>query len=101
MTMRSVLLDIDKPKETNQIDIFLISFFNILLDFLNCMKKNNEARDKVSILDLVRKRKKQQKQRFLRDGLKKLTLKSANVIKGFLWHTGLSQAKEEIKRKGI
>ncbi|CAG7890075.1 unnamed protein product [Brassica rapa] len=61
-------------------------------------KKNREARDKVRILYLVRKRK---KQRFLRDGLKKLTLKSANVIKGVLWHTGLSQAKEEIKRKGI
>ncbi|CAN6925775.1 unnamed protein product [Brassica oleracea] len=45
-------------------------------------KESNEARDKVSILDFVRKRKKQQKQRFLRDGLKKLTLKSANVIKG-------------------
>ncbi|CAN6886323.1 unnamed protein product, partial [Brassica oleracea] len=33
----------------------------------------NEARDKVNVLDLVRKRKKQQKQRFLKDGLKRIT----------------------------
>ncbi|CAN7049349.1 unnamed protein product [Brassica oleracea var. botrytis] len=33
----------------------------------------NEARDKLNVLDLVRKRKKQQKQRFLKDGLKKIT----------------------------
>ncbi|CAF2101049.1 hypothetical protein BRARA_E02503 [Brassica rapa] len=54
----------------------------------------NEARDKVDVLDLIRKKTKQQKQRFLKDGLKKITSKSANVIKGVLWHTGLSQAKE-------
>ncbi|KAF8094167.1 hypothetical protein N665_0368s0006, partial [Sinapis alba] len=51
--------------------------------------------DKVSVLDLVRKRKKQQKQRFSRDGLKKITSKRANVIKGVLWHTGLRIRKDE------
>jgi len=48
----------------------------------------NEARDKVSLLVLVRKRKSHKKQRFFRDGLTKITLKSANFIEGVLWHTG-------------